>query len=134
MRGYLPLIRKNSGTHMHGLAVNVQEGLPFTQDLSLENSSDSYLCFQLVLLHSVSHFFFLYESPSLSLCMVFDSFPSNIDEVLSINSSANVFVFGDFLVHHKDWLTYSGGNDRSGELCYNFSISNDLTQMVNFPT
>ena len=45
-----------------------------------------------------------------------------------------VFVFGDFSVHHKDWLTYSGGTDRSGELCYNFSISNDLTQMVNFPT
>ena len=26
----------------------------------------------------------------------------------------------------------SGGTDRPGELCYNFSISNDLTQMVNF--
>ena len=45
-----------------------------------------------------------------------------------------MFVFGDFNVHHKDWLTYSGGTDRSGELCYNFSISNDLTQIVNFPT
>ena len=33
-----------------------------------------------------------------------------------------------------DWLTYSGGTDRPGELCYNFSVSNDLTQMVNFPT
>ena len=31
-----------------------------------------------------------------------------------------------------DWLTYSGGTDRPGELCHNFSISNDLTQMVNF--
>ena len=39
-----------------------------------------------------------------------------------------------FNVHHKNWLTYSGGTDRSGELCYNFSISNDLNQMVNFPT
>ena len=36
--------------------------------------------------------------------------------------------------HHKDWLTYSGGTDRSGELCYNFSISNSLTQIVIFPT
>ena len=66
--------------------------------------------------------------------MIFDSISSNIDEVLSINPSANVFAFGDFNVHHKDWLTYSSGTDRSGELCYNFSISNDLTQMVNFPT
>ena len=45
-----------------------------------------------------------------------------------------MFVFGDFNVHHKDWLTYSGGTNRPGELCYNFSISNDLTQVVNFPT
>ena len=45
-----------------------------------------------------------------------------------------MFVFGDFNVHHKDRLTYSGGTDRPGELCYNFSISNDLTQIVNFPT
>ena len=41
---------------------------------------------------------------------------------------------GTFNIHHKDWLTYSGGTDRPGELCYNFSISNDLTQIVNFPT
>ena len=31
-------------------------------------------------------------------------------------------------------LIYSGGTDRPGELSYNFSISNDLTQMVTFPT
>ena len=30
-------------------------------------------------------------------------------------------------------VTYSDGTDRSGELCYNFSILNDLTQMVKFP-
>ena len=70
----------------------------------------------------------------MSLCTVFDSISSNIDEVLSINPSANVFVFGDFNVHHKDWLTYSGGTDQPGEFYYNFSISNDLTQMVNLPT
>ena len=34
--GYLPLIKKDSSTHMHGLAVYVKEGLPFARDLSLE--------------------------------------------------------------------------------------------------
>ena len=42
-------------------------------DLSLENSVDSYLCFQLALLHSVSYFFTLYWSTSSSLCMIFYS-------------------------------------------------------------
>ena len=118
MTGYLPLIRKDSSTHMHDLAVYVKEGLPFAQDLSPENSADSYLCFRLALLHSVSDFFFFYQSPSLSLHTVFDSNSSNTDLVLSINPSAKVFVLGDFNVHHKDWLTYSGETDRSGKRPY----------------
>ena len=69
---------------------------------------------------------FLYQSPS--------SISSNIDEILSINPSANAFVFGDFNVHHKDSLTYSGETDRSGELYFSFSISSNLTQIVNFLT
>ena len=94
----------------------MKEGLPFAPDVSLENSADSYLCFQLALLYAMSDLFFLYGSPSSSLCTVFDSISSNIDEVFSINPSAMVFVFGNFNVHHEDWLSYSGGTDRSGEL------------------
>ena len=115
VRGYLPLIRKGSSTHIHGFAVYVKEGLPFSQDLLQENSADSFLTDFTSLSFLL---FFLYRSPSSSLCTVFDSISSNIDEVLLINPSANVFVFGDFNVHHKNWLTYSSGTDRPGELCY----------------
>ena len=94
--GYLPLIQKDSNTHRHGLAVYVKEGLPFAWDLS-------YI------------FFSLYQSPS-SLCTVFYAVSSNIDEVFSINPSADVFVFGYFNVHHKDWLTYSGRTYRADDL------------------
>ena len=67
------------------------------------------------------------------LCTVFDSISSNIDEVLLINPSANVFVFGDFNVIIRAGLPIQV------ELMdlvnsYNFSISGDLIQMVNFPT
>ena len=101
---------------MPGLVVYVKEGLPFAQDLSLENYADSYLCFCLALLHLVSYFFFAYRSPSSSLCTAFDSISFNIDEVLSINPSANKFFFGDFNIHHKNRLTYSGGTDRPVDL------------------
>ena len=43
--GYLTLNQMDSITHMHDLAVYVKEGLRFALDLSLENSTDSYLCF-----------------------------------------------------------------------------------------
>ena len=49
MRGYLSLIHKDPSIHMHGLAVYVKEGLSFAQDLPLENSLGSYLCFQISL-------------------------------------------------------------------------------------
>ena len=61
VRGYLPLIRKDSSTHMHGLAVYVKEGLPFARDLSPDLSLQilTYV-FRQDLLHSAAYFFFLY--------------------------------------------------------------------------
>ena len=119
---------------MHGLAVYAKEGLPLAWVLSLENSVDSYLCFRLALLYSVSYFFFLYQSLSPSLCTSFGCISSTIDEIFSISSSAKVFFFRDFKIHHKDWLSYIDGTDRPGKLCYNFSFSIDLTQIIYFPT
>ena len=54
VRGYLPLIGKDSTTHKHGLAVDVKEGLCVAWDLSLENSADSYLCFWPALLQALA--------------------------------------------------------------------------------
>ena len=56
---------------------------------------------------------------------------NNNDDDDDDDDNNNVFVFGDFNVHHKDWLTCCGGTDRPGELCHNFSVSDDLTQMIN---
>ena len=55
--------------------------------------SSAWHTLALALLHSVPYFFFLCWSPSLYLCIVFDSISSNIGEVLSINPSANVLLF-----------------------------------------
>ena len=122
--GYLPFIRKDSNIHMHCITVYVKEGLPSTRDVSLENSADSYLCFWLTLLHSVSYFFFLFRSPSLSFCTVFYSILSNVDEVVSINPSAHLLVFL--------FLETLTSIIRTGlpilVVCYNFSISNDLLE------
>ena len=82
----------------------------------------------------LEYHFFLHQSPLLSLWTFFDAILSNMDKVLVINAFLSVFVFGDFNVHYKDWLILSGRSDRPGELSYNFSIWNDLTQMVIFPT
>ena len=78
---------------MHGLSVNVKEGLPFVQDLSLENSAHSvfhklYFTHQLTSFSSINHLLRCYPQFFIVSC--------NIDEVLSIKPSADVFVFGYF--------------------------------------
>ena len=124
VRGYLTLIWKDSIIHMHGLAVYVKQGLPFAQDLSLENSEDSYVFDWLYLsrcltyLSSINDLLCCYAP---WLLMLFHLTYSSTFLVLSIIPSANVFVFGDFNVNHKDWLTYSGWTDRAGELKWPYS-------------
>ena len=55
MRVHPSLLRKDSSTHMHILAVDMKERLALACGLSLENSADSYLCFRMALLHSIDH-------------------------------------------------------------------------------
>ena len=88
--------------------------------------SIGFTSLSVLLLFSLSITFFVFVH-------VFDSISSNIDEVLSINPSRSTdeVLLINFNVHHKDWLTYSGGTDR---LVNSVIISNDLTQLVNFPT
>ena len=88
---------------MHDLAVYVKEGLAFAHDLSLENSSGSYLfstgftSFGILLFSPLSITFFIFV-----LCFIFFIlYYFNIDEVLLIKPS-NVFIFDDFNIHHKD--------------------------------
>ena len=63
--------------------------------------------------------------------ITFFVFVHRFDEVLSINPYADIF---DFNVNYKGWLTYLDATDWPGKLYYNFSFSNDLTQMATFPT
>ena len=66
------------------------------------------------------------------MCTVFDVSSWNIDEFVSIKSSVNLFIFGDFKPYLRDWLTFSGEtNDLVNSVN---SFSNHLTQMVNFST
>ena len=58
----------------------------------------------------------------------------NLENIPLVNPFAEVFLFGDFNIHHKDSPTYSGGTGRPGELSSNLLISNNFTLIVNFPS
>ena len=51
---------------------------------------------------------------------------------MMLSWSTHLLMFLTLMSIIKGWLTYSGGTDWPGELCYN--TSNYLTQVVNFPS
>ena len=81
VRGYLPLIQKDCSTHMHGLTLYVKE-----RRTSFCTGLISRKLCRFLLMFSTSF-------TSLSVTLL------HIDEVLSVNPSPNVFVFGDFNIH-----------------------------------
>ena len=106
LRGYLPLIQ--GFCHAYPWSCSLCEGrtsvcmgiiskkpcgflIMFTTSFT---SLSVLLVFPLLITFVVMHLFY--------------SISSNIDEILSINPSASMFAFGDFNVHYKDWLIYSG--------------------------
>ena len=100
---YLLLIQKDSITHIHVFAVYVYK------DFLLYKI---YHWKSLWILTYAFHLFYFTQCLTafssadhiLHLYIQFLIVSTNIDEVLLINPSANVFVFGDFNIHHKDWL------------------------------
>ena len=60
VRGYLPLIQKDSVTDMHDLTEYVKEGLIFACNLSLENYADSLAYFDVLLLFPLLITFFVF--------------------------------------------------------------------------
>ena len=104
------------------------------RESTLECNNYEYMCFRLSLLHSTTYLFFLYRSPSSSSCAVLDAISDSTDSAISHHPSAQVMVFGDFNIHHKEWLTHSRNIDIPGIATHNFSISQDLTQIVSSPT
>ena len=132
--GYLPLRRMDSKTHMHGLGVYIRDSLPITPEVDLEDLNQPFMCFRLSLLHSTSFLYFLYRSPSSQDCSVINSVSNSIDKALTSYPNANIFVFGDFNIHHQVWLKISKGIDASGIYTYNFALSHSLHQIIEFPT
>ena len=63
----------------------------------------------------------------------FYSISSNTDEVLSINSSANISVFGDFNIHHKDWLTPDCDSESSALFDFFLSAGTSTCSTMAFP-
>ena len=63
-----------------------------------------------------------------------DNISNSIDQAITLHPSANIYVCGDFNVHHKDWLPNHNLTDQAGRDAHAFAVSHDLTQMVNFIT
>ena len=96
VRGYLPLIQKDSIVCMVLQFMWKKNFLFHRAYLQKTLRIVTYVFDCLYFTHCLTSFSSIMDS---------FLFHYNIDEVLLINPSADVFVFGDSNIHHKDWLT-----------------------------
>jgi len=74
---------------------------------------------------------FLYRCPSSQDCSILGFLSDSIDRALYDNPSSNIVVCNDFNIHHFEWL---GSADTAGLEAFKFSVSQNLSQIVDFPT
>lgn len=109
--------------YMHGFRVYTRENLPMAKELSTESPGDSFMYFRLSLLHSVSYYFsfivfFFFRSVTQTKYQTVNIFPLS----RSLHASANIFVFGDFNVHHVKWPNHSNVIDVASIQTFNFIV------------
>lgn len=112
---------------MYVLCVYHREHLPLAREISPESTEWPYICFGHCLLNSISYHFLLYRFTPPRSCCVLNRISDRIDEVLSLYSSANIVVFGEFNAHHASLPIHCNITDLAGIQAMNFSIMQCLS-------
>src|ERR1051325_1288400 len=116
-----------------GCCAYVRNDVVCSRVSNLESSEFSTLCLRLSC-HSTTKFICsVYLSPnSTDYPKFFDYLNSKIEHILSSSPFSEIIILGDFNVHHRQWFS-SSSHDPAGELAINFSIQNNLEQLVHLP-
>ena len=117
-----------------GCCVYVRNDITCSRAHDLESSEFSTIWLRLQCQFSTKFLCAVYLSPNSSdYVRFFDYLTSQVEHITSQFPFAEISILGDFNVHHQLWLS-SNFTDQPGEQAYNFSILNDLEQLVQHPT
>lgn len=85
--------------------------------------------------HHTKYICCLYRSPNdNNHSLLFDHLTYCIESFQLASPSSEIIILGDLNVHNSNWLSHSRHTDRAGAEAEEFSILNDLSQLVNTPT
>ncbi|KAL7629919.1 UNVERIFIED_CONTAM: hypothetical protein RMT77_019962 [Armadillidium vulgare] len=117
-----------------GCCAYVRNDVVCSRVSNLESSEFSTLWLKLSSNSTTKFICSVYLSPnSTDYPKFFDYLNSKIEHILSSSPFSEIIILGDFNVHHRQWLS-SSSHDPAGELAFNFSIHNNLEQLVHLPT
>ena len=120
--------------HKGGCCVYVRNDLICSRVPELDSSVFSTLWLRLTCSSSTKYICAVYLSPnSTDYQKFFDYLNSKVEHILSKFPFSEIIILGDFNVHHHLWLS-SSHTDQPGELAFNFSVLNNLEQLIQHPT
>src|ERR1044072_8788932 len=117
-----------------GCCAYVRNDVVCSRVSNLESSELSTLWLKLSCNSTTKFICSVYLSPnSTDYPKFFDYLNSKIEHILSSSPFSEIIILCDFNVHHRQWLS-SSSHDPAGEFAFQFSIQNNLEQLVHFPT
>ncbi|KAL7634069.1 UNVERIFIED_CONTAM: hypothetical protein RMT77_015397 [Armadillidium vulgare] len=117
-----------------GCCAYVRNDVVCSRVSNLESSEFSTLWLKLSCNSTTKFICSVYLSPnSTDYPKFFDYLNSKVEHILSSTPFSEIIILGDFNVHHHQWLS-SSSHHPDGELIFNFSIQNNLEQLVHLPT
>ena len=117
-----------------GCCAYVRNDVVCSRVSNLESSEFSTLWLKLSCNSTTKFICSVYLSPnSTDYPKFFHYLNSKIEHILSSSPFSEIIILGDFNVHHRQWLS-SSSHDPAGELAFQFSIQNNLEQLVHLPT
>jgi hypothetical protein len=122
--------------HHAGICVFVLSEVAATHLEQYDVSTPEYQVFWLKICH-LGHISFtacVYRSPSYpDASPLMSALEMTLEKLVQEFPTADFSILGDFNVHHSDWLA-SKSTDAAGVEVESFSVTNNLTQLVNQPT
>jgi len=117
-----------------GLCVYSRLDLPLTRIYALENPNFDVVWLKVCFSSLTKYLCCLYRSPnSDNFLNLFDYLNDTIEHVISSSPLSEVTLFGDFNVHHMEWLS-SNRTTQAGTAAFEFATLNDLQQLIVGPT
>ena len=126
-------IRRGALPRARGMSVYVRSGFTASRHKEAECGCHEVMVVRVCSRYNNFYIYSCYRNPDLD-DSIFDCLKASMATVHERDRKSCFLFFGDFNVHHREWLQSRSATDRHGIAAYDFTNETGCTQLVGEPT